>query len=232
MKTRTTTTKRHDWLVSWCQVGWLYAMYAIGVLMLCWLLVDWQDMQAAQRIAFVMAIALPAHVFEEDSAPSGFFYANNLSMGSKDPYVYPQNEATNMFTNLAAEVLFVVLAFVSPHWAYPVITLAATFGIAEAFMHTLKGAQTLPKLRAGGKTTIYDPGILTAYVILLPLSCVAIKWMTERTFDAAGFWWGIGLMLLVVVGFILVPFAINMRVRSKRFAFHDAAYYDRFIGKH
>ncbi len=218
-----------DPLRTWCKSVWLYVVYAIGIVMLVMLVMNWNAWDHAQRIVCLLAVLLSVHVFEEDTFPNGFPYANNVAFGSDEPLVYPQNMATNMFTNLGASILFAALVYVSPSMPYPIVTLAAVFGIGQCIGHTRSGVIVKKKFGGKGKRTIYNPGLFTSYVGLLELSIYAIWWLVRQPFDLLGLLGGFGLMVFVAVGLILIPFAINMRIKSERFAFESAGYFDKYL---
>lgn len=78
--------------------------------MTCYLLWNWAAFDLPQKLACMLAVAVPLHVFEENTFPGGFFYMNNMGFGSKEPMVYPQNRCTNMITNLGAEIVIIAVA--------------------------------------------------------------------------------------------------------------------------
>ena len=94
----------------WCDQMWLYLVYLLGVAMTCYLLWNWAAFDLPQKLACMLAVAVPLHVFEENTFPGGFFYMNNMGFGSKEPMVYPQNRCTNMITNLGAEIVIIAVA--------------------------------------------------------------------------------------------------------------------------
>ena len=79
-----------------CDRIWLYIVYAMGITMVLFLIRNWTDWNTPQRLICLLAVAIPMHIFEENTYPGGFFFMNNLNFGSKQPTVYPQNRATNM----------------------------------------------------------------------------------------------------------------------------------------
>ena len=81
----------------------------MGFVMLLVLLLNWSNWAISQKLICLLSVVIPMHIFEENTYPGGFFYMNNLSFGSKEPRVYPQNRLTNMITNLGAEIVFILL---------------------------------------------------------------------------------------------------------------------------
>ena len=98
---------KENLLQKWCDQAWLHCIYLIGIIMGNILLIKWPVWEVPQRLICLLAIMVPLHVFEENTAPGGFFYMNNLGQKSDAPLVYPQNRLTNMFTNLGAEFIFI-----------------------------------------------------------------------------------------------------------------------------
>lgn len=216
-------------LHKWCDRTWLYAEYALGLVMLNVLIIGWTGFSDPQRIACLLCILLPAHVFEENTLPGGFFYGNNLRRGSDHPLMYPQNMLTNMITNLGAELFFIFLATKAHEWAYAIVTLAAIFGLMECLSHTTGGMRLHKKYQSKGKKTIYNPGLATSWLLLLQLSVYSIYWLCLRPFQAGGLLMGLAFLLVVVVCLILIPLAVSSRVKSRRFSFTDAGYYEKYI---
>ena len=110
-------------LRAWCSQPWLYVVYGIGTLNLCIAIFLWNELSTAQVIALLLSAFIAAHVLDENSCPSGFFYMNNLGFGSKRPLVCPQNSLTNMITNLGATVFFRTLAICAPAISVQVATV-------------------------------------------------------------------------------------------------------------
>lgn len=214
----------------WCDKAWLYVVYASGLASLVFLVANWADLSTAERIAWVLAVGIPMHVFEENTFPGGFFYMNNLNFGSRDPMVYPQNRATNMVTNLGAEVVFILVAVNADALGATAVTVAVFFGVVELVNHTREGVQMHKVFKAKGKRTIYAPGELTSLFPLLPNAVWGIAWLAGNPFAWGQVLAGVGICVGIAACLILVPFAINVRVKSREFAFGDAGYFERYIG--
>ena len=85
-------------------------------------------------------------------------------------------------------------------------------------------------IKPAGKTTIYDPGLITAYdgfLVLAVLACYSLKRMRVTLVDVLI---GIGLMLLSMVVFIVLPENI-LKSKESPYYFESAGYYERFLGK-
>lgn len=212
----------------WCDKAWLVCVYAIAVIASVVLIMNWNAFDTPEKIAWLLAIFIPAHVFEENTFPGGFFFMNNLTFGSKDPLAYPQNRATNMVTNLGAEIVFVLIAVNASALGPIAVTVAIFFGIVEFANHTREGIGMWTRFRSSGKKTIYAPGLATSCFLLLPLAVGGIAWLAANPFDWMQILAGVGICIGIAVCLILIPFAINLKVKSTEFAFQDAAYFSKY----
>ncbi len=215
-------------LKKWCDRTWLYLVYFLGVAMACTLIWTWGSWDLSQKQVCILAIFVPAHVFEENSFPGGFYFMNNVSFGSKEPMAYPQNECTNMITNLGAEIVLILLTFFGWRIAPSAVTLVVVFGLAETLNHTRHGIMMFRRYREKGKKTPYGPGLATCWCLLIPLSIAGIKWLVDNPCTAGQIVGGIGIMIGIAVALILLPFAVSLRVKSKRFAFDDKGYFEKY----
>ncbi len=215
-------------LQKWCDQTWLYAVYFLGVVMGCVLIWNWGDWEMPQKLACMLAIAVPMHIFEENSFPAGFYFMNNTGFHSKEPMVYPQNQCTNMVTNLGAEIVLILVTFSAMRIEVSAVTLVLFFGLGETLNHTRSGILMYRRYREKGKKTVYGPGLVTSWCLLIPLSAAALKWLTVNPCRAIQIVGGIGIFMGIAVCLIMLPFVISIRVKSKRFAFHDKGYFEKY----
>ncbi len=215
-------------LKKWCDRTWLYLVYFLGVVMACTLIWHWASWEMSQRLICILAILVPAHVFEENSFPAGFYYMNNVGFGSEEPMTYPQNECTNMVTNLGAEIVMIIMTIVAPRIPVVVVTLTFLFGLGETFNHTRSGIMMLRLYRDKGKKTAYGPGTVTSWCMLIPLSAAALHWLVTNPVTVVQIILGVVVLMCVMVGLILLPLTISRRVKSQRFAFDDKGYFEKF----
>ncbi len=212
----------------WCDQQWLYVVYLIGIIMECIMLWNWDVWSLTQKLACMLAIAVPLHIFEENTFPAGFYYMNNIGFGSDAPMVYPQNRCTNMITNLGAEIVVALVAFNVTKIEPSAMTLIVFFALGETINHTRSGIMMYRRYKNAGKKTIYGPGMITSWCILIPMAAVALKWLISYGPTVLQILGGIGIFLGIAVFLIFVPFAISLRVKSKEFAFRDKGYFARF----
>lgn len=212
----------------WCDQAWLYLVYLMAVAMACLLLWNWNSWEAAQKLVCLLAVAVPMHIFEENTYPAGFYFMNNLGFGSKQPMMYPQNRCTNMITNLGAEIVLILLTVNVSKITASAVALVVFFGIGETVNHTRSGVSMYFRYREKGKKTIYGPGLLTSWCVLIPLSALGTKWLLEHAATAPQIAGGIGIFLGIAVFLILLPFAVSIRVKSKVYAFQDKGYFEKY----
>ncbi len=215
-------------LQRWCDYTWLYLVYFLGVCMVCVLIWNWNDWETPQKLVCMLAVAVPMHIFEENSFPAGFYYMNNVGFHSKEPMVYPQNECTNMVTNLGAEIVLILVTFSAPRIPVSAVVLVVAFGLGETLNHTRAGILMYLRYRDRGKKTVYGPGTVTSWCILIPLSVAGVRWLTEHPFTGMQILGGIGIFAGIAVFLIGLPFVISIRVRSQRFAFTDKGYFEKY----
>lgn len=212
----------------WCDKMWLYVDYLIGIIMLVVLIVNWSDFQTPQRLICLLAFLLPAHLFEEDTYPGGFSFMNNTGFGSKEPLVYLQNRLTNMWTNLSAVLFVSFLTSIAESIPIQVVAIVIFFGVMETIGHTRAGILIYLKYKDKGKKTIYGPGSITSYFGMLPAVIYGIVWLTKNPFEVSNLLGGFGIAIGMIVILILIPFAINIKVKSKTYAFREKGYFERF----
>ena len=217
-----------DKLHWWCDRAWLYVVYLEGVVMLCALPIGLASWDTPKIIGCLLVIFLAAHVFEENTWPAGFFYQNNLGVGSKDPMVYPQNMLTNMITNLGLLTLISVFMLTGIVPDAMLVTLAGMFGVGECIGHTRGGILMYRRFRDAGKRTLYAPGLANTYLCLLPLSTYSWWWLATNAIPAGQILSGVVLFVCLAVCFIGVPLGISARVKSPRFAFTRKGYFEKF----
>ncbi len=212
----------------WCDQAWLYVVYFLGIFMACVLIWNWGVWEWSQKLVCMLAIAVPLHVFEENSFPGGFYFMNNAGFHSEQPMVYPQNRCTNMVTNLGAEIVMILITFFAMRIEVSAVSLVVFFGLGETINHTRSGALMLRRYREKGKKTIYGPGTVTSWCLLIPLAVSSLRWLTTHSVKALQIVGGLGLVIGIMVCLILIPFAVSIRVKSQKFAFRDKGYFEKY----
>lgn len=197
----------------WCDRAWLYVVYLEGIVMLCTLPIALASWSTPNVIECLLVVFLAVHIFEENTWPAGFFYQNNLGVGSKEPMVYPQNMITNMITNLGLLTLLSVLVFTGIVPDAMFVMLAVMFGIGECIGHTRGGILMYRRFRSSGKRTLYAPGLANSYLCLLPLAVYSWWWLAVNDAPAGEIIAGIVLFVCLAVCFIGIPLGISARVK-------------------
>lgn len=211
-----------------CDKAWLYIVYAMAIVMLVMLAINWSKWDTPERLICMLAVAIPMHIFEENTYPGGFFFMNNLNFGSKQPTVYPQNRATNMVTNLGAEIVFILLTLNAVGMEASVTVVVIFFGIVEIINHAREGLAMRSRYKNRGKRTIYAPGLLTSIFPLFPMAIVGIIWLRNNSFTASDILCGIGISIGIAVCLILIPFGISIKVKSEEFSFKKIGYFEKY----
>ena len=215
-------------LSKFCDKAWLYIVYAMGLVMAFVLAMNWNGWETPQKLICLLAVAIPMHVFEENTYPGGFFYMNNLTFGSMEPTVYPQNRLTNMITNLGAETVFILLTVNALKMDVAVTVVVIFFGIVETVNHSREGVGMYRRYKAKGKRSIYAPGLITSLFPLLPMAGWGIIWMAGAEFTALNVLTGIGISVGIAVCLILIPFAFSIKAKSKEVSFKSIGYFEKF----
>lgn len=135
----------------WCDQLWLYLLYLLAIIMGNILMLKWDVWSVPRILSCLLAIMIPAHVFEENTFPAGFFFMNNLNFKSKDPMVYPQNRVTNMVTNLGAEIVFIIMTAYAVRIEVTAVLVVIIFGVIELVNHTREGIHMYFRYRNKGK---------------------------------------------------------------------------------
>ncbi len=211
-----------------CDKVWLYIVYVMAIVMIVVLIVNWATWDTPEKLICLLSIAIPMHIFEENTYPGGFFFMNNLNFGSKQPTVYPQNRATNMITNLGAEIVFILLTLNATRLEVIVTVVVIFFGIVETINHAREGVAMYTRYKDRGKHTIYAPGLLTSIFPLLPMAIAGILWLKSNPFDISDILSGIGISVGIAVFLILIPFGLSTKVKSKEFSFRSIGYFQKY----
>lgn len=220
---------KKTWLDRWCGQPWLHATYFLGIVMVNVLILQWDVWDVPQRLMGLLAVMLPLHVFEELTWPNGFpFMMNKLMQKSPQPLAYPENRFTDMITNFGAELLFIALTFLAPILGNVVVVFAVFFGIGETVMHTVFSIVSLRHYAAKGKKTLYSPGLVTAWCLLLEVAVFGLHWLiTSGTFVSSDLW-GLALVAFLIIFMIRLPFIISNKIKSTKYAYGEMGYFEKY----
>ena len=202
----------------------------------------WKILSTELKIMGAISALIPIHVIEEWVFPGGFNYQYNLFFyNSTQPERYPMNRFSGMITNLEATfgcaVITIIYAIIENKGGFlpsGFIRGTITFSALEVIMHTFFGVKAYFYFRKDGKTTIYGPGSITAYLgfgvfgfILYYILVERIKSKLLYSYD-----WAImtGILIFILVFCILGPENMIKNKNSKYF-FKTNGYFDRFFNK-
>jgi hypothetical protein len=154
----------------WYQIGLgLAIVFSLSLILLH------NDLSNFRILLGVSLISLFLHQFEEYQLPGGFpRMINNALFNSKQPDRYPLNSNTALIINTSVGWMLYVLAFLFAEHAIwltiACITVSAGNVIAHVFLFNIKGR------------TMYNPGMATALVLLLPISIYFFIFITHHNF--------------------------------------------------
>lgn len=213
----------------WCGQPWLHATYLLGVVMLNVLIVNWATWDIPQKLMCLLTIFLPLHVFEELTWPNGFhFMMNKLMQKSDNPLAYPENRLTDMITNFGAELLFILITFMTPVLGNKGLIFVIVFGIGETVVHTIFSIITLIHYKSKGKRTLYSPGLATAWCLLLEVSVYSVYWLTSSGTFVKTDLWGLTFVFFLIVFMIRLPFMISNKFKSTKYAYSEMGYFEKY----
>ena len=213
----------------WCGPPWLYATYILGIAMLNVLIIFWGAWSVPQKLMGLLTVILPLHVFEELTWPNGFhFMMNKLMQKSDNPLAYPENRLTDMITNFGAELLFIALTFLTPILGNKGVIFAVFFGLGETFVHTIFSIAALHHYKSRGKKTLYSPGLVNAWCLLLEVGIYSVYWLvTSKSFVKTDLW-GLAFVAFLIVFLIRLPFIISNKIKSTKYAYTEMGYFEKY----
>ena len=216
-------------LNKWCGQPWLHATYFLGIVMANVLLVKWGDWSVPQRMLGLLSVFLPLHVFEELTWPNGFqFMMNKLLQKSDNPLAYPENRLTDMITNFGAELAFIAFTFLTPYLGNKALVFAIFFGFGETLVHTVFSIVTLRHYRPKGKKTLYSPGFVTAWCLLLEVAVYSLNWLVHSGTFVKNDLWGLAFVACLILFGIRLPFIISNKVKSTKYAYTEMGYFEKY----
>jgi hypothetical protein len=219
--------KANSFLSWWCFRPWQIALDMIGIIFAVVLYMHWGDYNAAQQMFVLMGILIPIHVFEEWWWPAGFHWQYNLTNGSTRPERYPMCRLTDMITNTVACIVFALFGIYNLT-SNPFLLAMTAFCLLELIIHTLFGYNMYKRYKSKGKRTIYGPGSFTAYTCFLALMVWGIMQMMERSFTVMDWLLGIGLLLVMLLGFIIIP-EKGLGSKNSPYDFKSAGYFEKYL---
>ena len=213
----------------WSGQPWLHATYLLGIVMLNVLIIYWGVWSIPQKLIGLLTVFLPLHVFEELIWPSGFhFMMNKLMQKSDNPLVYPENRLTDMITNFGTELLFIALTFLTPMLGNKGVVFTMFFGIGETFVHTIFSIVTLNHYKSKGKKTLYSPGLVTSWCLLLEVGIYSVYWLVTSASFVKSDLWGLAFVAFLIIFMIRIPFIISNKIKSTKYAYAEMGYFEGY----
>ena len=153
----------------------LYLMAALGVLVAAYVAVNWASMPVLQRMVGLFFIALVLHLWEEGRFPGGF-----VEMITEHLHFTASNRH---FGEMVTAVLALLIAFVPLFFPnVPALAMAPMIiGVLEAVVH-------VAVIRIFRLKHFYSPGMVTAVVLLLPISVYSIAYAIRQGLMSPAFW--------------------------------------------
>lgn len=193
----------------WCQRAWIKFGCGITAIVVIAILAYWNAWSTELKIIAAIAALIPIHVVEEWVFPGGFHYQYNILLYKSDqPDRYPMCRKSDMYTNLLATFLYIGLAtysLVAGGVSTGIIMGTVGFCALEVFLHTVFGSLMYKRMKAQGKTTIYGPGSITAYLGFGVFGTILVYSMCERTITATDWWVCAGVLAFILLVCILIP---------------------------
>lgn len=215
----------------WCDRAWIKFGLIITAVMCGAILWNWNEWTLELKLLAAISALIPVHVVEEWVFPGGFHYQYNSMYHSDELDRYPMCRKSDMFTNLIVTILYAILTvYYAIAGAVPTSLVIATvlFCFMEFAMHTLFGCMMYHRFHKAGKTTIYGPGSLTAYLGFSVFGVIGIYSLQDRIVSGQDWLWGVVITLLLMAGSVLIPENIIKR-KGNSYYFKSAGYFDRFL---
>jgi len=145
---------------------YLFALLGIGVGIYVGL--NWNNIPVIQRLVGLFFSAIILHVWEESKFPGGF-----TEMITKKLNFTQTNPHFGEFVTGSYVLLIVFIPLFFPSVIF--LSMAALLlGVLEVFAH-------LAAIKIYDKSKFYSPGLMTALIVLLPISLYSIKYVSENS---------------------------------------------------
>jgi hypothetical protein len=220
-----------DW---WCTRAWIKFGLLITAGVTVWILANFTSWPYELMVVAAVAALVPVHVVEEWVFPGGFHFQYNTFLWKSDEVDrYPMCRLSDMYTNLIATFFYLALALwcaLANGCQVPTGVIMGTIGfsILELVLHTFFGTQAWLRFRKDGKTTIYGPGSITAYLGFGVLGAILCWAMVGRAIMPVDWAVCAGVLAVIGLGCVLGPETIIKR-HGNRYFFESAGYFERFL---
>lgn len=165
-----------------------YIVTVLGIITGLYTLINWSSMPVLQRMDGLFFLGITLHIWEESKYPGGFteMITRKLNFTQRDPY----------FGEFITGLYILLIVFI-PLFFPNIIFLAMApmlIGILEVVAH-------LAAIKMFDMKRFYSPGLLTAVVVLLPISIYTIVYATHNNLMRTVDW--LYSFLYMLVGLLL-----------------------------
>ncbi|MGM0168532.1 hypothetical protein IGI39_004287 [Enterococcus sp. AZ135] len=218
-----------DW---WSNRAWILFGCCITAFMTLMILINWNTWPSEVKAMAGMSALIPIHVVEEWVFPGGFHFQYNTFLYKSDqPDRYPMCRASDMITVLSTTFMYMTITAMSVSNNGKVYIGAligsVAFCLLEVGFHTYCGIRAYFKYKKKGKTTIYGPGSITAYLGFGSLGTIMMYNLQGKTIGTSD-WLGCAAVLGLIACFCLLP-EIIFKKKDSPYYFASNGYYDQFL---
>lgn len=145
----------------------LYLITALGIIVAIFMLVNWSTMAVLQRLVGILFVGLILHLWEEGKFPGGF--TDMVTKAINFTQINP-NFGQGITVTYVLIITFIPLFF--PKVAFLAMA-PMLLGILELFAH-------LAGIKLSGSKHFYSPGLVTAALVLVPISVYSIVYVVQN----------------------------------------------------
>jgi hypothetical protein len=180
----------------------LYLLTALAVFVGLYVAMNWSAMPVLQRLVGLFFIGITFHVWEEFRFPGGFA---EMIMSRLNFAIADMNSAKMIVVTYVLYLAFVPLFFPHIGWlAMPAMLL----GVLEVVGH-------LAMIKMFRLKRFYSPGLVTAAVVLLPISIYGISFVAQNHLVQPWEWlWA---LFYMIVGLVIAQ-ATVVRMNGLKYA--------------
>ena len=218
-------------LNKWCDKAWMKFGCLITAVITILITINWNTWSTELKVIAGIAGLIPIHVLEEWIFPGGFHYQYNTVMKSDYLNCYPMNRLADMITNLVATFLYIILTIIciiNGNVSMGIRIGTIIFCMLEFIIHSLFGFIMWKKFKSNGKTTIYGPGSVTAYLGFGFFG--ALLFGTMHGYNITSQDWFVAILILAFILIICILLPQNLlKKKDSEYYFSSAGYFEKYI---
>ena len=179
----------------------LYLITALGGIVAFILLLNWSEMPVLQRMVSLFFCAVVLHLWEEGRFPGGFteMITRKLDFTQRDPHF-----GEFITADYVLIITFVPLFFPKVTW---LAIAPMLLGIFEVIAH-------LGAIRMFNLQRFYSPGLVTAVVVMLPISIYTIVYVVQNNLMQPVYW--LFSLIYMVIG-VMIAQQIVVRMNGMKY---------------